>query len=237
MAEYLIQGETLTAIADEVRELSGTTDAMGVDAMTTHVSDANAEITSQTDLVAQIKTALEGKASDSGDPVLQNKTVTPTKSQQPITPDANYDGLASVTVEPIPDNYIDTSDATAAATDMAEGVTAYVNGEKITGSVKAYSSLVGWANRNPSLYEGDKVSLSMPTTTPYLFRQGFMLASPLSNFGNVTASDVVSGKTFTSAAGLLVTGELVVPTIHTGSSTPDSSLGSDGDIYFVVQEV
>lgn len=66
MAKYLIQGETLIAIADEVRELSGTTDAMRLADMTTHVSDANAEVTSQTDLVAQIKTALEGKASGGG---------------------------------------------------------------------------------------------------------------------------------------------------------------------------
>lgn len=55
----------MTAIADEIRELSGTTEAMGLDAMATHVGEANDEVSSQAELLAQIASALEGKAGGS----------------------------------------------------------------------------------------------------------------------------------------------------------------------------
>ena len=64
----------------------------------------------------------------------QSKIVSPTKLQQTVTPDSGYDGLSSVTVNAIPNEYIITSDATAIASDIANGKTAYVNGEKVTGT-------------------------------------------------------------------------------------------------------
>lgn len=56
----------MTALADEIRELSGTTTSKSIDAMTSDVDIANTEITQQANLIAQISEALEGKASESG---------------------------------------------------------------------------------------------------------------------------------------------------------------------------
>lgn len=65
---------------------------------------------------------------------LETKSVTPTKSAQTITPTSGK-VLSSVTVEAIPDNYIDTTDATAKAAEILDGKTAYVNGSKVEGAM------------------------------------------------------------------------------------------------------
>lgn len=56
--------------------------------------------------------------SGGGGYTLQAKTVTPTKSTQSITADVGYFGLSSVTVNPIPAAYQDTSSVTATPSDV-----------------------------------------------------------------------------------------------------------------------
>ena len=66
--------------------------------------------------------------------VLETKTVTPTKSAQEITPTTGK-VLSKVTVEAIPDNYVDTTDGDATAAEILDGKFAYVNGAKVEGTM------------------------------------------------------------------------------------------------------
>lgn len=64
----------------------------------------------------------------------ETKTATPTKSSQTISPTSGK-VLSSVTVNAIPSNYVDTSDADATAANILDGKFAYVNGTKIEGTM------------------------------------------------------------------------------------------------------
>ena len=106
-----------------------------------------------------------------GTPKLQVKTITPTTAQQEVAPDTGYDGLSSVTVNPIPEAYIipagtkditengtvdvtsfaevnvavpapDLSDATATPAKILLGATAYTGAGKITGTIPTYDGLI-----------------------------------------------------------------------------------------------
>jgi hypothetical protein len=78
--------EKMTALADEIRELSGTATAKSLGAMQVDVDAANAEIAEQTELLEQIATALEGKAAGGSSEVIQTCTVK-------ITTNANVMGV------------------------------------------------------------------------------------------------------------------------------------------------
>lgn len=63
---------------------------------------------------------------------LQSKKITPTKSQQSVTPDEGYYGLSDVTVEAIPVNYQDVSSVNATADDVLTGKTIVTTDGKVT---------------------------------------------------------------------------------------------------------
>lgn len=57
----------------------------------------------------------------------QEKTVTPTKNTQYIVPDSGYNALSQVTVEPIPDNYIEPSGTLNISSNGVQDVTNYAS--------------------------------------------------------------------------------------------------------------
>lgn len=72
----------------------------------------------------------------------ETKTATPTTRIQTIIPSAGK-VLSSVTVSPIPSNYITTTDATAAAEDILLGKTAYINSKRVTGTMANNGAVSG----------------------------------------------------------------------------------------------
>lgn len=205
------------------------------------------------------KGTYEGASGSGTAPSLQSKSVTPSKSSQSVTADSGYDGLSTVTVNAIPDEYIipsgikeitsngtidvtdyktasvnvanssggtgiDTSDATAVASDILNGKTAYSNGSKITGKLNYVTS-----DDSERTYETDSIAkatlydklvLRKKFTTDIAFLTGSQVAIrvDLTELGDATASDVAAGKTFTSSEGIKVTG-----TAESGSGSSDSN--------------
>lgn len=95
----------MTAIANEVRTLSGVADKLNLDDMASHTKDANTEVNTQEDLIEQIKTALQGKSAvGDAEPIIEPLEITENGTY--TAPDG-VDGYSPVTVNvPIPDGYI-----------------------------------------------------------------------------------------------------------------------------------
>lgn len=245
----------------------------------------------------------------------QDKSVTPTESEQSITADSGYTGLGTITVNAISDTYVGSRIVRRSSTDLTtSGATVSVpagyyseaaSKAIASGSTTAPASISGTAatvstgtntltlnktvSVTPTVSAGyissgtagnSAVSLTANVTTKaattyntstsnqtiasgtYLTGAQTIRAVTTSNLSaanvangvtitvgdsadadrvasvtgtytsdaTATASDIVSGTT-AYVAGSKISGSLTVQNFYTGSSTPSSSLGSNGDIY------
>ena len=128
----------------------------------------------------------------------------------PVDPNLLAENIKSgVTISGVTGTF--TNDGTATASDIVKNKTAYINGEKVTGNVTTMNgnTICTYSTNTSVSEETDKIAITTPTlSNNILFRTGarIQVRSPKSNFGDATAADVASGKTFTSSAGLKVSG-------------------------------
>lgn len=155
---YGLSGVTILAIPSNYQDVSSVTAAAG-DVLTGKVivlADGtvkagtmpdNGAVSKTLDATTVTYTIPAGYHNGSGKVTitLEEKSVTPSKSAQTVTPTSGK-VLSKVTVAAIPAEYITTTDATATAADILDGETAYVGGKKVEGTMPNNGAVSGSVN-------------------------------------------------------------------------------------------
>jgi len=156
---------------------------------------------------------------------LQEKSITPTTSQQNVTPDSGYYGLSGVTVAAIPSNYNDTSAVTAGAGDvLANKVIVNADGETITGTMPNNSAVTKTLDASTTSY-----------TIPKGYHNGSGKVSVVPETKSVTPAK--TAQNITPASGKLLSKVTVaaIPDNYIDTTDADAAAGNilDGKTAYV----
>lgn len=176
----------------------------------------------------------------------QNKTVTPSESQQTISADSGYSGLGTVTVNAISSTYVGSGITRRSSSDLtASGATVTVPSGYY--SSQATKSVSTTTHPNPTVSVNTSTGLitaSHTQTAGYVSANTTTGTSQLSTQAAATITPTTSSQVAV-AAGKYTLGAITVgaipsnyvdssslKTYYTGSSAPSAATGNNGDLYF-----
>lgn len=142
-------------------------------------------------------------------------TITPTESTQ-VAANANQWLTGDITVNPIPSTYVGSSVTTKTATTITPGTAnqTIASGTYLTGT----QTIMG---------DADLTAANIKTGI-----QIFGVTGSYTSDATASAADIINGQTG-YVNGSKITGSLIVQKYYTGTSTPSSSFGNNGDIWLV----
>ena len=167
-------------------------------------------------LLAGINALPEAGSGEPAEPVLQEKSVTPSESAQTVKPDSGYDGLSQVSVGAISKTYVGsgvTKQAAKTITPSTSSQTAVASGVYTTGAVTVGAI--------PSTYVKPTATKAATTYTPSTSNQTIAAGTYCSGTqtikgdANLVAGNIKSGVSIFGVAGTMTAGEDVTAETNT----------------------